>query len=544
MTCKRRKRTIGGPGPAGALLALVVLPAAGFTQAALPPPAVIPAVPPPQAVRLEPRIEEVPAEGSGCLADGPVGLPINLPAALRLAQTSNLDIAQAREAVNRAQAALLRAEVAVLPNFDLGSLYNHHEGNIAKTEGNVIKVNKDSLWVRGGPSVAFQTTEAIFGPLAARQVRLATQAGLQRVNNDTLLTVADAYESVLRARRRVARVNVTLEQLLSDRPEPLRGESRGLLPLIRDFVERGAREAFPADLERVRVEVLRRQDELVAAVQELQLASAELARLLRLDPATPLVPLEDIRFPMALPGDEWQDQPLETLVATALRNRPELAENQALVEATLVRVRAARLRPLLPNVALNYNWGDFGGSPDILKAGFGPSGEIRHFAPRTEFDATVFWRLESLGLGNRAEQRDQQALHRQTLLRLLQVQDRVVSQVVRARERVLALRERVDITRSALLDANGAPAGPAFRSLRLNFERIRGGEGRPLEVMDSVRGLSDSLEAYGQAVTDYEAARFRLLIALGLPPRAWFDSQAAAAPLFPTAGVPGCPPNH
>jgi outer membrane protein TolC len=474
-------------------------------------------------------------------APGPAGFPIDLPTALRLAQTSNLDIAQAREAVNRAQAALQRAEVAILPNFDLSSLYNHHEGNTAKTEGNVIKVNKDSLWVRGGPSVAFQTTEAIFGPLAARQVTVATRAGLQRVNNDILLAVADAYEAVLRARRRIARINETLEQLVADRPDPLRAQSRGLLPLIRDFVERGAKEAFPADLERVRVEVLRRQDELIGAVQELRLATAELARLLRLDPAAPLEPLEDIRFPRPIPGDEWVTQPLENLVATALRNRPELVENRALVEAALARVRAARMRPLLPNVALAYNWGDFGGSPDILVKGFGPSGEIRHFAPRTEFDAAVFWRLENLGLGNRAEQRDQQALHRQTVLRLLQTQDRVVTQVVQALELVRGWRERVDISRAALFDDAGAPAGPVFRSLRLNFERIRGGEGRPLEVLDSIRGLSDSLEGYGQAITDYERARFRLLIVLGLPPQAWFDPNAA--PLFPSADIPGCPPN-
>ena len=59
-----------------------------------------------------------------------------------------------------------------------------------------------------------------------------------------------------------------------------------------------------------------------------------------------------------------------------------------------------------------------------------------------------------------------------------------------------------------------------FQSLRLNFERVRTVEKtRALEVLDSIRGLNDALEAYGQAVTDYERARFRLLIALGLPPQ-------------------------
>jgi outer membrane protein TolC len=444
---------------------------------------------------------------------------------------SNLEIAQAREAVVQAQARLDKAKVVILPNFNLGSAYNHHEGNIQKTEGNIIKANRDSLLVAGGPSLSFQTTEAIFGFLAARQVTAATQAGVQRASNDTMLAVTDAYLNVLRARRRIARINETLQQLLDPRPSTMRAQSRGLLHLIQDFVERGAKEALPADLERVRVEVLRRQEELAGATDELRVASAELARLLRLDPALPLEPIEDFSVPLPLLGDDWSNRPLEELIEMALMRRPELAENRALVEAALARVRAARYRPLLPNVGLNYNWGDFGGGPDLVKpAGFGPSGQIRHFAPRTDLDASIYWRLDNMGLGNRAERRDAEATHRGTLLRQLQVQDRVVTQVVQARDLVLGWRERVAITRQALFDAQGNPEGPVFRSIRLSFDRIRGGEGRPLELLDSIRGLSDTLEAYGQAVTDYERARFRLVIALGLPPQVLFDPAVNPLP--------------
>ena len=56
----------------------------------------------------------------------------------------------------------------------------------------------------------------------------------------------------------------------------------------------------------------------------------------------------------------------------------------------------------------------------------------------------------------------------------------------------------------ALFDKSGKPAGPVFESVRLNFERIRGGEGRPLEVLDSIRGLNDMLEAYANGLSDYD----------------------------------------
>jgi len=93
-------------------------------------------------------------------------------------------------------------------------------------------------------------------------------------------------------------------------------------------------------------------------VQDWYLTTAELARLLRLDPETPLEPAEVFRYPLPLPGEAWMELPLDELVAVALMNRPELAENRALVQAALERVRAAMYRPFLPNVPLNYPWGD------------------------------------------------------------------------------------------------------------------------------------------------------------------------------------------
>jgi hypothetical protein len=409
----------------------------------------------------------------------------------------------------------------------MGSAYNYHQGQIQKTEGNIETVNRSSLFVGGGPSAVFSLTDAVFAPLAARQALTATQAGLDRVNNDTLLAVANAYFEVLRAVRRLARVNETLQFLTAERVQANKTEFKGLLPLLKDYVEVGAKEALKSDLARAEVEILRRREEQRAALEDLRVATAELAVLIRLDPATPLGPTEDFRLPVPFPGEEWENQPVEQLVAQALAARPELAENRALVQAALDRYRAARWRPYLPNVLLNYSAGGFGGAPDPLKkGGFGPSGEILHFDWRNDFDAALVWRLQNMGLGNRAEIREQRGLHQQAVLHQLQVEDRVVAQVVQAQEQVRGWHDRVNITRSALFNADGSFGGPVFRSLQLNFERIKGAPevGRPLEVLDSIRGLSDTLDSYGQAVTDYERARFRLLVVLGIPPQAWFIS--------------------
>src|SRR5438552_2090009 len=67
--------------------------------------------------------------------------PIDLVTALRLAGTNNLDIAQAQQFVAQASAVLQRANAQLLPNINVGSTYVDHDGQIQKTEGNIIKAN-------------------------------------------------------------------------------------------------------------------------------------------------------------------------------------------------------------------------------------------------------------------------------------------------------------------------------------------------------------------------------------------------------------------
>jgi outer membrane protein TolC len=476
-------------------------------------------------------------------------LPIDLPTALRLAQNTNLDINQARQTVDQAQAFLLAARTTFLPNFNIGSTYSHHEGAIAKTEGNIIEANKNSLFVGGGPSITLNLTDALFAPLAARQAELGSQAALRRVANVTLQAVADAYFEVLRARRRLARTGETLDFLASEEVSPRRGQSRGLLPLVKGIFELGGAEALRAEVERVRVEVMRREEERSGALQDLRVAAAELARLVRIDPRNTLIPVEDFRVPLPLPADRWADFTTEQLLDIALANRPELAENRALVQLALERVRQAKWRPWVPNLALTYNWGNFGGAPDpnppvilpptkpggqpttVTVAGFGSSGNWRHFNTRTDLDLGLYWKFQNMGFGDMAAIRANQAVYRQAELRRIQVYERVVTEVIQSQELVRGWRDRLRILSESLFDAKGNPDGPVFQSIRLNFDRIRGVPGtRPLEVLDSIRGLNDMLEAYGQAATEYDRARFRLITALGVPGQSLLEPTPTPPP--------------
>src|SRR5258708_6952545 len=63
---------------------------------------------------------------------------------------------------------------------------------------------ESSLLAGAGPSAVFAFSDAIFAPLAARQVVRAREAGVQAATNDNVLAVAEAYFNVQQARGELA----------------------------------------------------------------------------------------------------------------------------------------------------------------------------------------------------------------------------------------------------------------------------------------------------------------------------------------------------
>lgn len=479
-------------------------------------------------------------------------VPVHLYEVLQLGSIANLDIAQANLVVERARAAVLGTKSLFLPSLNLGSTYTEHEGTIQRTEGTVVNANRDALFVGMGTGLTVSISDAIFAVPEARRRLEATLSGRVTVTNDSLLRIAEAYFATLRARRQLARLDEVLNALTSDRESALRGNSKGLLPLIEAFVKAGT--ALPSDQTRVEADVVRRMSERSRASQDVRTASAELARLLHLNATVFLLPAEDFRGPLNIAGQPWFDQPLDALVAQGLSSRPELAENASLLEAAILRYKAAKYRPALPYVVGNYSYGGFGGGPPIVgrtSSGspiLGHSGVIADFGQRHDIEIGLQWRLQGLGLGNYAQAWDARVGVEQRQVQQLFLQDLVVRDVVQAQEQMRRAAERVAVTRAGLFDDQGRATGAIYQALRLNFTRIRGGQGLPLEVLDSTRRLSDVLSEYANAVTDYDAARFRLLVALGLPPSALIDPRmmplppgCAAPPPAPVATSPAAP---
>ncbi|WP_439624497.1 TolC family protein [Gemmata sp.] len=455
-----------------------------------------------------------PAEGQG------KPLPITLPTALSLASASPLDIQIAGERLRAANAALDRAKVLWLPNVGLGIDYFRHDGQIQDVGGFVFSTSKTSFFVGAGPTAVFSVGDALFAPLAARQVVRSRQADVQTARNDTALAVAEAYFTVQQARGEVAGSIDALR-----RADELVKLTQKVAPDLVPTVE----------VNRARAESARRRQTLESAYERWQVASADLTRLLRLEPGTLVEPAEEPSLTVELidPGAAPDD-----LVPIALTHRPELASDQAVIQATLARVRQEKARPFVPTVAFRGAGAQVAGLAGGYFGG-GFNDELGKFGGRFSFDLQAVWEIQNLGLGNRATVRERAAEQRLALLQLLRTQDRVTAEVVQAHARVRRSANRLRAATAGVADA----VETAEKNLRGLVPGKRVGDQltlvfRPQEAVAAVAALDQAYRDYYAAVADHNRAQFQLYRALGHPAQCLMN--AAAAPTATT--VPAADP--
>lgn len=427
-------------------------------------------------------------------------LPINLPAALKLANARPLDVALASERIQVALAQLERAKVLWLPTIYLGADYYRHDGQLQDVAGNIFGTSKSSVLIGAGPSAVFAVTDAIFEPLVARQVLRARRADWEAAQNDTARAVAEAYFDVQQARGELAGADDAAK-----RTEDL---VRRTSQLAKGFVA-------PVDLVRAKAELAERRQAAMQARQRWQTASAELARILRLEPTALVEPLEPPHLQVTLVP---LDQPVDALIPIALTRRPELASQQALVQASLQRLKAERLRPLIPSLLLRGASTNPAGTLAGGAFGGGIDGRIGDFAARGDFDVQVLWELQNLGLGNWAKVKEKRAENQAAIVELFRTQDRIAAEVARAYAEAKSAQERIRFAAGGVQDA--------VDSVNKHFAGFEQPQKvgniltlviRPQEVVAAIQTLARAYNNYYGAVADYDRAQFRLYRALGQP---------------------------
>jgi outer membrane protein TolC len=427
-------------------------------------------------------------------------LPINLPTALQLAGANPLDIALATQRLRIANAELQRANVLWLPTIYFGGDYFRHDGRLQDVTGNVFDTNKSAFMVGATPNVVFAVTDAIYAPLSARQVVRSRQADVQAARNDALLSVAEAYFLVQQARGELAGAREAARRA-EDLVKRIDGLADALSP--------------PFEKNRARTEMARRQQALETAYERWQFASAELNRLLRLSPSALVEPMEAPHLRVDLIE---LNRAVDDYIPIALVNRPELASQQALVQATLARLKQEKMRPLVPSVVIR---GAATNPAGTLAAGYfggGVNDSLSNFGLRNTIDFQLLWEFQNLGLGNRAIVRQRKEENEYAVLALFRTQDIVAAEVVQAYAQATRAVNRLRFAEDELKNA-AATADKALEGLRQT--RNIGGTivliVRPLEGVAAVQALDQAYRDYYAAIADANRGQFRLYRAIGQP---------------------------
>ncbi len=264
-----------------------------------------------------------------------------------------------------------------------------------------------------------------------------------------------------------------------------------------------------ADADRAATELRQREADVLATESDVLTLAARLAELLNVDPSVRLHPADGWAVPKAIVPAAIS---LPELIATALMQRPELAQRRAAIQRALFELSAAKMLPFSPNVIVGFSAGTFGGGSNLVTPTFGASDG------RTDFDTVAYWSLRNLAVGNRAMINASASRLNISNLDQIAVLNRVRTEVASAYARTQARYAQIAINEGAVKSGQDG--------FREDLIRIRGREGLPIEVLNSLRLLARARMEYLTAIIDYNRAEFELYVALGQPP-----ANALARPL-------------
>jgi outer membrane protein TolC len=458
-------------------------------------------------------------------------LLIELGGALKLGGVNNPQILLARQRVVEAVALRQLAAAQLLPSLHAGASFDDHNGNLQQSSGNILKVDRNSVYFGLGanaiaagtvsiPGVfwAGNVSEVAYGALVARQVVEARRFASRAVENEMLRRIGDAYTELLRAEAHRAIARRVLE------------EARLVEDATTAFAQAGA--GREADANRARSERDQREAELLEAQGQVPIASARLAELLDIPPTTLLRAVDDHVVPCQLVPEPV---PLSQLLTIAILNRPELQEQRAVIRQALLSLEGARLLPFSPTVIIGLSYGGEGGGSNLVAQPVGTSPFARseprfgQFAERLDFDVIAFWTLENLAVGNRARVQLARSRLGTAQLQFLERLNRVRAEVANVHARANARFAQIGVAEGAVQEEMAA--------FSADLLAVRGGFGRPIELLQSLRLLARGRYAYLDAIVDYNEAEIDLYVALGQPPA---DTLARPVPLGPPP--PAVPP--
>jgi outer membrane protein TolC len=455
------------------------------------------------------------------LEPGDLRFPINLATALRLADARPLIVAGAQASAWVAEAQLQQAKVLWLPDFNLGADYIRHDGfgpdtlrginvpggfngagQFSPTNfGRPQDQNINFFYAGGAMFLMRNATDMLFEPLAARQNLNAKHWDIQSAKNDALLQAARAYFDV----------------------HKFRGLYAGGLDVVRkgrklaEVINAEKEDLFqPYEVDRARTLLADLEQQAVSHRQYWRRSSATLTQVLRLDPRAVVEPLEPDHLQITLIDPS---RSLDDLMPVGLTNRPELAAQQAQIQAALARIRQEKLRPFLPVIQFNGFQTPYE-QIQVGAFGIGHGGMMNNWSGRFDFSPQALWQFDAVGLGNMAMVKWRRGEASQATIELFKAQDMVAAEVTRAQARLQSAAARVVQAERELLTALSNYKGVVEGlSQTMRFGNVLKAVFRPQEAVFSLKLLKLAYDDYFTTVAEYNTAQFEMFRALGYPAR-------------------------
>lgn len=295
---------------------------------------------------------------------------------------------------------------------------------------------------------------------------------LERVQNETALSVKDQYFNVLRDQEQVA---VFTQQVTADQESVRVTQAR---------VTAGAAAQF--DLLTAQTTLSNAQQQMSSARNTLTLAQVNLDNLLGLDADTPLA----LQIPALPPLNQTFDK--TALTQTALTHRPELkqASNNVLIAKRLVKLAGASLLPSLSFVgAGNY------------------SGYVSNGSHSTASISAVLGIPLYDGGTSRAKTKEAESDLRSQQVTQGQLQENVAIEVRQALSNINDAQTRAS--------SAGLGAQQAAEAYRLSNVRYQNGIGTILDVVNAQAQLAQARSNLLNAQYDYQTSLAQLIRALG-----------------------------
>ena len=421
---------------------------------------------------------------------------IDLTTALQLVGGQSPEVAFAQSRITEAAARLNAARAMWLPSLRAGVSYNRHTGNLQTSSGSIVKVDRTALQSglgvsavgAGSPAVPglsaqFHLADALFEPQVAERTETARKYGASAALNNEMLAAALAYFELLQAMQQKTIAEET------------QANATALARLTSEFARTG--EGNQADADRARTELAVRQNDVARADEAIAVASARLVEVLHLEAPLQVHPVEAGLTQIELVATET---PLTELLSQGFHHRPELGENFQLVEAAQSQSDREVMSMLIPQVSVGLSYGGYGG---------GLGDNVSNFHDRVDFDAAAFWELRNLGIGDRSILAQAEARVDQARFREMRVRDRIAREITEAQAQVMSRRRQIETAGNAVKSAE--------ESFKRNQNRIKEGQGLPLEALQSLQALDQARREYLDTLIGYNAAQFRLHRTIGWP---------------------------